>query len=412
MLQKMLSRNANFVRLFWRILVVFLSASLAWATGVGAIVNITSDSNPDVALSFVGDEPNALTAKLDAALSKTKTSVDQRVLLSSAGNVKKALVGQVINPRGLRQLALIADANTNNSNVEEARVLMALSTKLSRRDFAAQLWLIEDGVRANNIVSTMRQYDMALRTSAESTVILYPILSAALVDDEVRRAFIPYFRANPPWLVSFLSFAINGGASPVAMAQTILDGGGIPNDVNYRPFHGQLLQQLAAKGAFTEAFQYYARLEGRFQPLPTSTAFEKATIDPDFAPLSWQLQSSPGVEALFEPVGKSGAQQLHVIVNSGERAPVVRKLMGFSPGTYRFSQKMIAARLSNGASAYWQLLCLQDSDRILIWQSNLDSAKIEIPTECKGQYLELVVAGGANQDGAELTVQSVLFSRI
>ena len=383
-------------------LVVFMCVSIAWATGVGAVVNITSDSNPDVALSFVPDEPEALTAKLDIALSKSSNG--QRALLLSLDDIKTSLIGQAINPRGLRQLAFIADAE---GKTEDARALMTLSMKLSRRDFITQLWLIEDGVRSADIVSTMTSYDVALRTSTESAAILYPILSAALVDDEVQRAFAPYFQANPPWLGSFLNFAINGGGSPIAVAQAITKGGGLPNDLNYRSLHGQLLQQLAAKGAFAEAFEYYGLLDSAFKPLLTSTAFEQATIDPDFAPLTWQLQSTSGLDALFEPIGKSGAQQLHVIVNSGERAPVVRKLMGFLPGTYSFLQKMTPVRLSNGASAYWQLLCLQGSDRRLIWQSNVNGTQIEIPEKCKGQYIEFFVAGGANQDGAELIVQSI-----
>jgi hypothetical protein len=407
MVQKSLSLDSNYPRFVWRFLAVFVCAAIAWTAGVGSVVNITSDSNPKVALNLSPNEPNALMAKVDAALSKTNAG--QRALLLSSGDVKTALLGQAISPRGLRQLALIADAKGKTA---EARALMVLSTKLSRRDFVAQLWLIEDGVRSDDIVSTMKHYDVALRTSAESAAILNPILSAALVDDDVQRAFAPYFRANPPWLASFLSFAINGGTPPTAMAQTILRGGGIPSDVNYRPFHGQLLQQLAAKGAFTEAFQYYLRLDGAFQRLPTSTTFEKATIDPEFAPLTWQLQSSPGVEALFEPAGKNGAQQLHVIVNSGERAPTVRKLMGLPPGAYRFFQTVKRVRVSNGAAAYWQLLCLQDSGLLPIWRSDIDGSQAVISSTCKGQYLEFVVAGGADQDGAEVIVQAASFAKL
>jgi hypothetical protein len=407
MVQNSTSLDSNYPRLVWRFLAVFLCAAIAWTTGVGTVVNITSDSNPKVALGLSSNEPNALMAKVDAALSKTNAG--QRALLGSSGDVKTALLGQAISPRGLRQLALIADAK---GKMAEARALMALSTKLSRRDFVAQLWLIEDGVRSDDIVSTMKHYDVALRTSAESAAILHPILSAALVDDDVQRAFAPYLQSNPPWLGSFLSFAINGGSPPIAMAQTILRGGGIPSDVNYRPFHGQLLQQLAAKGAFTEAFQYYARLDGAFQRLPISTAFEKATIDPEFAPLTWQLQSTPGIEALFESIGKSGAQQLHVIANSGERAPAVRKLMGLSPGAYRFSQTIKRVRFSNGAAAYWQLLCLQGSGLLPTWRSDIDGTQTVISAACKGQYLEFVVAGGSDQDGAEVIVQAASFAKL
>ena len=390
----------------WRALVIIVCATLAWGAAVSAIVNITSDSNPAFALRLASADPNALAAWVDASLSKA--NVDQRALVSKSSDVEKSLRGQA-NAKAIRQLALIADAKGKTA---DARALMKLSAKLSRRDFVTQLWLIEDGVRADDIASTMAHYDVALRTSAESAAILHPILSSALVDETVQRAFTPYLRTNPPWLGSFLSFAINAGSSPVAIAETILKGGRLPDTVGYRALETQLLQQLAAKAAFPEAFRYYASLAGADARVVTSTAFGKSEMVAEHLPLTWQTLSSPGIDAIFEASAKGSARQLHVIVSSGERAPALRKLMGLAPGLYRFSQKMTPVRLANGASAYWQLLCYQNTAFVPIWRSDINTAEISIPANCKAQYIEYIVAGGSDQDGAEVIVNAVSLSKI
>jgi hypothetical protein len=391
----------------WRALVIIVCATAACGAAVSAIVNITSDSNPAFALRLAPADPNALAAKVDASLSKA--NIDQRALISKSSDVAKSVRGQAVNAKAIRQLALIADAKGNTA---DARALMKLSAKLSRRDFVTQLWLIEDGVRADDIASTMAHYDVALRTSAESAAILHPILRSALVDETVQRAFTPYLRTNPPWLGSFLSFVINADGSPIAIAETILRGGRLPDAAGYRALETGLLQQLAAKGAFPEAFRYYASLAAADARVITSTAFGKAEMVAEHLPLTWQTLSSPGVDAIFEASAKGSARQLHVIVSSGERAPALRKLMGLASGIYRFSQKMIPVRLANGASAYWQLLCYQGTAFVPIWRSDINTAEISIPANCKAQYIEYIVAGGSDQDGAEVIVNAVSLSKI
>lgn len=398
--------QSSFQHLVWRTLVVILCAAVAWGACFSSIVNITSDSNPDFALRLVPNDSTALAAKVDTNLSKP--DIGQRGLLSKSNDVAMSVRGQALNARSVRQLALIADAK---GKTNDARALMKLSMKLSRRDFAAQLWLIEDGVRTDDIVSTMAYYDVALRTNTESSAILYPILNSALVDETVQRAFVPYLRTNPPWLGSFLSFAIASGSSSIAVAETVMKGGRLPDTAAYRALDTQLLQQLAAKGAFVEMFRYYGRLRGADQRVITSTAFDALETAQEYVPITWQTLSSPGIDAMFEASESAGKLQLRVIASSGERAPALRKLLGLPPGVYRFSQKAVPVRLANGASAYWQLLCLKNDALSPIWRSDVNMTEILIPATCAGQYFEYVIAGGSDQDGAEVIVKSVSISK-
>jgi hypothetical protein len=398
--------QSSYQRLVWRALVILICAAAAWGAAVSAIVTITAASNPNLALQLKSNDPVALAVRVDADLSKP--NISQRVLLAKSGDVEMALRGQAMNAGSLRQLALIADAR---NKTDDARTLMQLSAKISRRDFAAQLWLIEDGVRANNIVSTMAHYDVALRTSAASAAILHPILNAAIVDETVQRALVPYLRTNPPWLASFLTYAIVDGTTPVALAETIMKAGRLPDTEVYRAFDTQLLQLLAAKGNFAEMFRYYRGLKGAEQRVITSTLFDVPETAPQYAPITWQALSSPGIDATLEAPENQSFRQFRVIASSGERAPALRKLLGYSPGVYRFSQNSLPVRLTNGASAYWQMLCLKDASLSVIWRSDVDD-ELVIPATCAGQYLEYVIAGGSDQDGAEVIVKSVSLSMI
>lgn len=406
-MQVLVAMQSSYQRLVWRALVVIVCAAAAWGSCLSAIVNITADSNPAFALQLMSKDPTALAAEVDTNLSEP--GIDRRALLSKSRGAMMSVSGQAINARGVRQLALFADVK---GKTDAARALMKVSAKLSRRDFAAQLWLIEDGVRADDIVSTMAHYDVALRVSAESPAILHPILNAALADETVQRAFVPYLRTNPPWLGSFLSFAIASGSSSTAVAETVMKAGRLPDTAGYRALNTQLLQQLAAKGAFVEMFRYYGRLRGADQRVITSTAFDALNTTQEYVPITWQTLSSPGIDAIFEAPESSGKRQLRVIASSGERAPALRKLLGLSPGVYRFSQKTVPVRLANGASAYWQLLCLKNAALSPIWRSDIDTAEFVIPATCAGQYLEYVIAGGSDQDGAEVIVNAVSLSKI
>jgi hypothetical protein len=388
--------------LTWRVAIVLGCVAIAGFSFVNSVVNITKDSNPEAALRFSSKNAAALSAQVDVSLAQTGTQKPD--ILSGFSLTRQSLIDQAINPRALRQFGFVAETN---GNLALARKLMILSTRASRRDLGAQIWLIEDGVRSGDIALTLSHYDIALRMNGESAKILFPILSEALVDETVQAAFVPYIKANPSWLPSFLGYGIGAGDQPVAIATTISRAGGLPDKAQFDLLNTQMLQQLITKGAFNEAARYYLTLKGAQPSLLRSTRFEKSSVDQAFAPISWQLLNSAGIDAAFELVGNDLAQQLHVIAGSGERAIVVRKLLYLSQGAYQFSQTFKPIRYANGAAASWLLSCVSGTNTRALWQSNVNQAALIIPQNCQNQLLELVVEGGSDQAGAELVISSV-----
>ena len=391
----------------WRALSVLACAVLGGGSFANAVVNITRDSNPTAALRFAASDASALATKGDLLLSKPNPVSSD--IVANADSAHTSLVMQAINPRALRQLSFAAETK---GDVARARALIALSTATSRRDFGAQLWLIENGVRSGDMAKTLSHYDIALRISTESAALLYPILSAALPDESVQAALVPYIKSNPAWLGSFLIYAQGTGAQPVALAQTILKGGGLPSEERFRAIQTGLIAQLASRADFEDALRFYMSLPGANKAVPVSTRFEKVTTNPQFAPITWEIQNSAGIESGFEPITQAGALQLHVLANSGERASAIRKLLYLTPGSYAFAESRNAVRFGDGAAAYWQISCIRGGQSTVIWRSDIDAAKFSIAADCKAQMFDFVVAGGAEQDGSELVIKSVSLNKL
>lgn len=407
------STRSRIASLAWRTLVAVGGTVLAGLSFASAVAHIVRDSNPEAALQFSQHDAIALSGKAEAALASVKPAV----LTAPATRqlVLASLRAQALNPRALRQLGFVADARRDTGAAER---LIRLAERTSRREFGAQLWLIENGVRSDNMPGTLAHYDTALRSGYDSGSILYPVLTAALDDEEVQRAFGRYIKNPPPWLGIFLTYAIGQGPNPAALARTIIGAGGLPDDSSYRDFERQLLAQLTAKKQFGDARDYYLSLEGADKMLPLQIGFGKAATDAQFAPISWQLQSTPGVGGTLAGDGQGQAQQLSLYAGSGERGTVVRKLLYLPVGRYAISQQTRAQQLSDGASGTWEVKCLSVGDDRLIWRGDFPLSTgartlppFVIPSDCSTQSIELIVAGGTSQSGSEAILERVSLSR-
>jgi hypothetical protein len=396
-------------KLIWRAFVAVGCSLLAWFSFASAVAHIVRDSNPEAALQFVPHDAVALSGKAEGLLAKAAptalVSTDTKKL------VLESLKAQALNPRALRQLGFIADAKTEG---QSALRLIVLSERTSRREFGAQLWLIENGIRSDNISATLVHYDTALRSGYDSGAILYPILSAALDEREVQTAFARYIRTPPPWLGLFLGYAITQGQNPAAIAAAIMGAGGLPDGDLYRDFERQLLAQLSVKEGYAEARQYYLSLAGVDKNIPTSIGFDKMTTSPRFAPISWEVQNTPGVGATFEAGEKGVGQRLSLFAGSGERGVVLRKLLFMPAGRYAITQDVMLQRLDGVATAEWQVMCLGTGVGRDIWSGEFAPRagrqllpSFEIPRECSVQSIALIVSGGSGQDGSEVILTDV-----
>ena len=290
---------------------------------------------------------------------------------------------------------------------------MTLAAQSSRRDFGAQLWLIENAVRGGSIADTLRHYDVAIRATGQGAATLYPILTEALEDLEIQRGFSAYLKTPPPWLGSFLTFAISQTKVPGAIANLIINAGGLPKAPAYYDLDAAMIARLAAVGDYPSVKAYYLSLPGVDPTLLTSTALEKISVDPDKAPLTWQIVDSPALDAGFEPNGIDQSLALHAIVNSGETGVVMRKVVYFAHGNYKFAVDQQLSNRDGSAQIKWDLKCVRGTDAASVWISDSGITKaqapliITIPENCPTQLLELTVRGGAAQQGTDVVVRNI-----
>ena len=261
----------------------------------------------------------ALATKADELLLAKQ---DPKTLARVEEMARRSLRAQALNPTAVRILGYVADARGQH---DQARKLILLSEKMSRREFGAQLWLIEDAAARRDYKEALRHYDIALRTTDEASGILFPTLTDALAIPEIRRDFAPYVREWPNWMSGYLSNAIGTSDNPANIADIMLKAGKIRYDKNNAAIADALLAQLAAKGKYAAFRQYYTTLPGARAQSLTTAAFNRDTVNLQHAPAGWQISENPAIGGSFVQKGDSGINQLQAFAGSGERGVALER---------------------------------------------------------------------------------------
>ncbi len=393
-------------------LVTALGIGLAIASGLQAFASISEARGQDSASGFrpwVGEAPAYDADHLLAGASDAKTMAAVRQL------ARDSLLAQAVNARAIRLLGL-TEAAVGRQGV--ATDLVNLSTTLSRRDIGAQLWLINRYASTDDLGAALQHYDTALRTNAEVYATLFPVLTHGIENEQIQARFLTDIQPDAPWLGSFYDYAIAQSPHPEVFARMALRARGFPASVPPLKRERAVLAQLVGKGMFAEAHGLFAGLQGFDHRVASSTAFEGLGADGQSGVMGWQTFSTPAIGGSFVGGSAGAAARLQVFATSGERALVARKILYIKAGTYTFQPVYVDVGGAGGASASWQLQCLRagamtsewirdDKASVLLAQPIASATTIQ--PGCDAHYLDLNVAGGANQSGSQFSVASVLF---
>ena len=401
--------------LYWVKFVVLFSlvGFAAYQSAAHAIANIAWQKNPDLALRFVPDHPLALSLKADIQFMESQSPASLSKVEAMA---KRSLKGQPLNAVAIRLLGYVADARGDRV---KARELMLLAQKVSRRDFGTQLWLIEDAVARGDKKQALYHYDIAMRATPSSHQILFPTLTAALSDPDVRKGLAPHVRREPNWLSGFLTEAINTSENPANIADMLAKAGGLPDTAGYRSLSNSLLLQLAAKSQFSAFRQHYATLPGSNATSLQTAALSTATVGVPYPIAGWQLAENPAIGGGFTPPDKTGRISLSAFAGSGERGELMRKYLFLKPGNYRLFASYDAVEGAPDGEIRWVLMCLSTSGNTEAWFATSPVAKgktvtvkdFTLAADCSNQLLAMQVAGGSGQLGAEFLLRSVDIKR-
>jgi tetratricopeptide (TPR) repeat protein len=376
----------------------------AWFATTLALSGVTRIKAPQSALLFMPRESTALAARADLLFFANPQQPPEAVRMLSLA----ALREQAINPRALRLLGYYADVEGDSATAEK---FIRMAQRLSRRDAATQLWLIEAYARENDTKQTLVHYDIALRTKPDTQTILFPRLLNAIEDEDIRTALKPYIRAENGWGGSFLFHANANSKNLPALTDLVVETGGLVDPKAAKNQEQGLLSRLVSEKYFADAKRLFLQMSGAKPARMTSAAFDPSDRDARFGAMGWQLIDDPDAGGGF--TGKAADRQiaLSLFANSGTTRPVATKLLYLNPGSYMFSARLAHLDRGDGGFLRWQLRCPSDASGAPLWMIDSINASLRatfaVPANCPVQFLDLIASGGKGQTGLEATVAAI-----
>ena len=157
-----------------------------------------------------------------ATLAATKFAADQSAStrFEVTRLAQRALLQDAMAVQAVTALGLQAQLRGDTA---KARLLFDYANTLSRRDLQVQLWTIEDAIARGDIPRTLHEYDVALRTSKAAPDLLFPVLSGAISEGEVRRNLVKTLAKRPQWANDFVSYVANAGVDPKSVISLFVD---------------------------------------------------------------------------------------------------------------------------------------------------------------------------------------------
>jgi len=360
-------------------LAVAAAAVLGWSAIADALVNITHTRNPKFALRLDAHDPVALVRHAEVLLAAGDADASAKVTAA----LRESVRAQALNPRAFQLLGFASEGSEASAKIGE---LMAFSNRLSRRNLPTQLWLIEEAVGRNDVARVLELYDIALRSRPSSEAWLFPVLSGAMDEPVIRRHFLPYMHSRPPWLQAFLRTAITTTSNPQAIADLVVEAGGMPQLREYRDFNGQLIGSLASHGDYTGALEFYRRLPRTDPGVTRTAAMTRSTTDPRYAPVTWQIYQLDGIDATFVATSKEGVQ-IAAQLDTTYVGPIAQKLLQLAPGTYDLVADHDAPDATALSLLTWRVKCAGENGAVLVVRENglLGTSRTNASTKCRSR---------------------------
>ena len=389
-----------------------VALALASSAAIHAASFVMQTRDPALALRIDPSNPVALVRMAQQAitLGEAGGSGGAGVLAAAEHSIRE----QPLNAAAFRLYGLVRGAN---SDLDALGAQVKMADRLSRRDLGAQLFLIEDSVRRNDISAALRHYDTALRVEESSRALLFPVLTAALDEPLIRRRFIPYLTEPPPWMESFLRHAVSTSKNPAAIAALGIEAGGFPKGDEFRSLDTELLVALEAVGQLSALVRYYRSLGHADRALLTRIAFTEGNTSRSLAPVSWLPYTIAGIDAVFVSTG-ADQLELEAQLDPGFAGPVARKLTALPAGTYRLSAPMRAEGFHWTDSVRWQITCPQEGDAAEVFNQTVAMAdrfqftgRFVVPPACPVQRFEIFGKTGFGGSGVNLTIASPVLTR-
>lgn len=267
-----------------------------------------------------------------------------------------------------------------------------LTERYSRRNFPAQLWLIEDAVQRDDVPAVLRHYDIALRTYRQAAPVLFPVLVAAASDPALQPEIANALAKRPPWGALYVQQLAQSGRDPEATARLFVELARRGVDPG-APALSALYARLVEARSYDTAWALYRTRQPQAERRGLRNA-SFAEAPGAASPFEWQLSDEIAATARLERSGAAG--RLVFDAAAGEGGEVARQLLLLPPGTHRIAVAFADVDVpGDGPPPFVQLSC----DRIrepllrlpLARGNGRAAANVTVPAGCPAQVLSLTV---------------------
>ncbi len=271
--------------------IMWVAAGLAWACTVRTVSAYYAESDPAVALSWDGHNPDALSEAAALKFSNARSPDDHFEVVRSA---RQALLAAPLDTRALRVLAFEADRVGQDNS---ARALMEVAGARTLRDTLTQSWLVDDSLRRHDYAAASLHADAILTRRDEFESTLFPVMIRSLEDPRAIGPFVALLAESPPWRRPFLQAAASQ-ITDVSVAESVFEALKATKAPPTDEETAGLIDRLVTTGDYRAARAEWTRLlrgsprnwndlvyDGGFAALPGSP------------PFNWRLLSSDGAFA-------------------------------------------------------------------------------------------------------------------
>lgn len=330
-------------------------------------------------------------ARLTAASAERRLVNDQRPAAQTE-TARLARLALRQSPTALSAITTLGLQAQARGRSADARRLFAYAETLSRRDLQTQLWAIEDSVARSDIPGVLHHYDLALRTHIRASDLLFPVLTGALAQAEVRDALAATLAKRPGWGEYFINYATFNGADARANLLLLRKLERIGWNVPERA-RSSVINALIKGGFVDDAWSYYALVKRGVDRRSSRDVNFTAEIDSP-SMLDWVVNES-GVNGSIQR--RAGTGFFVFDAPSSVGGSVLQQMQLLPAGTYRIESHGSGIEQREHSLPYWVLTCGDGREigRLVIPNSmqgdGRSVGRFVVPTNCPTQILSLTI---------------------
>jgi CTP:molybdopterin cytidylyltransferase MocA len=366
---------------------------VAWRITAQTAAQSLAESHPDVALSWVADQPTALNQRVRQELTKLDGNLDL-----AREWAQRALRSNPLNVRALTLLGLIAE---RKGDQKSADALMRISGARTWSDRTSQAWLLNRAVRSGNYLDAISHVDAILRMEGYSSQTpLYPMLAGFTADPQAFKALTTLLAESPPWrtwFLSELSARLPNQTRLIQLYAALNETENPPTKKELWPYLNRLIKDQNFEQAHQAWHETLSPEQRADKTYPFNGDFGIAV---DGLPFNWNLEASPGAHVQIVTSVDGGKKRALYVEFSGGRASFanVKQLMMLPSGDYTFRGSVKTKELRTSRGLWWHIFCANNSTRTLAHTELVSgtkpwtdfTVKFEVPaTDCRAQWLRL-----------------------